>query len=152
MNPLLVAVAMVTLAATPAARAQSVEEPMQRAAGGAASWTWRAPASREVTVNLARGNVRIVRSNGGETRLDATADDPDGDGSPVTLVVESGPRTVRIFDRYPSSPSGTMRECLPPDGEHGDLWHFQERLTLTLTVPRDARVSATTMTGRVTGR
>ena len=144
--------AAVSLTYIQSAWAQVVEEPPQREVRGAAFWTWRSPMSREVIVKLARGDVRIVRTDLGETRLDAIADDPDGDGSPVTLVVQSGPRTVRIIDRYPSGSSGTARECLPPDGEHGDLWHYQERLTLTVTVPKGVRVSATTMAGRVTGR
>ena len=144
--------AVISLTSAQSAWAQVVEEPSQREGRGAASWTWRSPASREVVVNLARGDVHIVRTDRGETRLDAIADDPDGDGSPVTLVVQSGLKTVRIIDRYPSGSSGTTRECLPPDGEHGDLWHYQERLTLTVTVPKGVRVSATTMAGRVTVR
>ena len=144
--------AVISLTSVQSAWAQVVEEPPQSAAHGAASWMWRSPASREVIVNLARGDVRIVRTDLRGTQLDAIADDPDGDGSPVTLVVQNGPSTVRIIDRYPSGSSGTPRECLPPDGEHGDLWHYQERLTLTVTVPKGVRVSATTMVGRVTGR
>lgn len=147
------AVLAATLLACSAASAQTVEQVAQRRTGRQVSWDWSA--DRPVgglTAGFVRANVRIVRSDRDRIELHVTSPDPDENGSAAALFVSRHDGGLRIVDRYPPTPPFASTECLPPDGEHGGPWIFDDRLEVMLVLLRGVKASVTTMSGTISGR
>ena len=145
--------AVATMLASSTAFAQTVEQVAQRQTGRQVVWDWSG--ERPVgglTASFVRANVRIVRSDRNTIDLHVTSPDPDGNGSAAALMISRHDGILRIVDRYPPTPPFAAHECLPPDGEHGGPWIFDDRLEVLFVLPSDLKASVTTMSGTISGR
>ena len=148
-----VVAATATLLTCPGASAQTVEQVRQRQTGGQVIWNWSGERPvGELTASFVRANVRIIRSDRNSVEIHATSPDLNSTGSAVALMIARNDESLRIVDRYLPTPPYAANVCLPPDNEHGGPWIFEDRLEVTLVLPRDLKVSVTTMSGAISGR
>lgn len=142
-----------TLLACSAASAQTTQKVPQRRTGRQVMWDWSSDRPvGELTAGFVRADVLIVRSDRKRIELHVTSPDSDGNGSAAALMFSHHDGNLRIIDRYPPTPPFAPTACLPPDGEHGGPWIFEDRLDVTLVLPRDLKASVTTMSGTISGR
>jgi hypothetical protein len=115
-----------------------------------AHWIWRGNGTTEkrLVIDLAKAQVDVLPSPGGNIEIDATAPDLEGDGSPVELRIQSDGHQLIVVDRYPAA-SGFMRECPPPDPVRGDFVRYGEELHVVIRVPRALSVSGRVMAGSI---
>lgn len=134
------------------APAQTIAEVAQHSAGGNVRWDWVGnPPSGSLIASFVRADVRVFRSNTSEIEVHVTSPDPDANGSSISLIVARDNEGLKIFDRYPPSAHYLSHECLPPDDEHGGPWNYDDRILVTLVVPRDLTISVKTRAGTVDG-
>ncbi len=119
-----------------------------------AEWRWQQPSSevRSLDIDLVNATVVIFPTEGAQVELTISGADQASSYAVRLVILETAGR-FRVEDRYPPrSVLASSIECLPPNGERGDFWHYARPLTVRLLVPRGMVVTARTMAGAVVDR
>jgi len=98
-----------------------------------------------IHVDLARGEVEVVRRPGA-IRIDAWKRPGRRSDAALRMREARSGRALRVFDAYPP-PRGTVRECDPPPRERGAVWNSDSAVKVVVSVPEGVEVSAFIMAG-----
>jgi|SRR5688500_7431853 hypothetical protein len=98
-----------------------------------------------VHIDLARGEVEVVRKPGA-VRIDTWKRASGRREAALRIRQTQTGRVLRVFDVYPP-PRGVSRECHPPHAERGAFWDSDSAVKVVVFAPEGVTVGAFIMAG-----
>lgn len=99
-----------------------------------------------IHVDLARGEVEVVRKPGA-IRIDAWKRVGVRRDTALRIRTALTGRALHVFDAYPPPLRGTPRECYPPPGDRGAFWDSDSAVKIVVFAPQGVAVSIFIMAG-----
>ena len=114
-------------------------------------WTWTGASEvQSIEIDLIRGNVTVVRREG-QPVIRIVRMLGAGRSAEVSIEATADGGVLTVRDRYPSDPTMTWDECLPPIDGRGDFWNNSVRFDTTVWAPPATIITAKVKDGRVKG-